>query len=290
MRADRLVATLLLLQARGRVTAAEARALFAAAGPLAMPNAVATSRPELGAALRKLVRALPPPFREGAQAAGSAVAVDHAPWATDAQVRHVPASVSALQDAVVDGLQVRICYRDRAGAATTRAVSPLGLVAKSGTWYLLAGTPTGRRTFRVDRITDVRVTGERAERPEGFDLGQAWQEVVAAVDDLRATARARAVADATALGALRWVFGTELHVGAPLSDGRVELVVTGSSPQMLARRLAGFGALVQVLEPGEVRRHLARLGHELVVAYAEGDDGRGPVGAGPDVGRAVSPP
>ena len=52
MRADTLVTTLLFLQSRGRVTAAEARTLFLVAGP---SSAVT---PEAKAALRKLVRAL----------------------------------------------------------------------------------------------------------------------------------------------------------------------------------------------------------------------------------------
>src|SRR5437868_296627 len=122
MRADRLVAILLLLQARGQVTAAEvatelevsertarrdldalgmaglpvysqpgrnggwrlagggrtdlsglnaaeARALFLVAG-------ASSTTPEVKAALRKLVRALPAEFRNSAQAAATAVVVD----------------------------------------------------------------------------------------------------------------------------------------------------------------------------------------------------------------------
>ena len=51
------------------LTAAEARALFLVAG-------TASSTPEVKAALRKLVRALPEPFRTGAEAASNAVVVD----------------------------------------------------------------------------------------------------------------------------------------------------------------------------------------------------------------------
>src|SRR5918996_4848972 len=127
MRADRLVAALLVLQARGRVTAAElaaelevsvktarrdlealaiagipvyaqvgrgggwsllggartdlsgltaeeVRALFLVAGP------ASAATPEVKAALRKLVRALPEPFRDSAEAASTAVLVDPNGW------------------------------------------------------------------------------------------------------------------------------------------------------------------------------------------------------------------
>ena len=127
MRADRLVAALLVLQARGRVTASElaeeleisertarrdlealamagipvysqagkgggwsllggartdlsgltadeARTLFLIAGP----SSAAT--PQMKAALRKLVQALPESFRAGAEAAAAAVVIDPATW------------------------------------------------------------------------------------------------------------------------------------------------------------------------------------------------------------------
>lgn len=56
------------------LTAAEARTLFTVAGP------AAAASPELKAALRKLVRALPAPFRQGAEAAVAAVVVDPGAW------------------------------------------------------------------------------------------------------------------------------------------------------------------------------------------------------------------
>ncbi len=130
MRADRLVALLLLLQRRGQLTAAEAarelevsertvrrdldalsvagvpvysvrgrhggwrlagggrtdlsglsehevRTLFLLAGP------TATSTPELRAALRKLVRVLPEPFRSTAEAAAGSVVIDRMGWDRD---------------------------------------------------------------------------------------------------------------------------------------------------------------------------------------------------------------
>src|SRR6476620_2961477 len=56
------------------LTADEARALFLVAGP----SSAAT--PEVRAALRKLVRALPESFRDAAQAASGAIVVDPHGW------------------------------------------------------------------------------------------------------------------------------------------------------------------------------------------------------------------
>lgn len=315
MRADRLVATLLLLQSRGRVTAAEvatelevsertarrdldalgmagipvyasrgrgggwellggartdlsgltaaeARTLFAVAGPSAAAS------PELKAALRKLVRALPAPFRSTAEAAAASIVVDPGSWGSTARPSRTPAQLDALQRATVDGEQVRLGYTGRDGVTSTRTVHPLGLIAKGGTWYLLAATPEGQRTFRVSRVSSVERTGEPARRPVGFDLAQAWAQVVEVVDELRTPAKVRVTVEPAMVDVLRWVFDKEVTLGSARPDGRVEVVVAGSSVDLIARRLAGFGAAVLVLDPPQAREHLAAIGRELVATYA----------------------
>ncbi|MDQ1384347.1 MAG: hypothetical protein QOG65_1726, partial [Actinomycetota bacterium] len=241
MRADRLVAVLMLLQTRGRVTAgevaaeleisertarrdldalamaglpvysqpgrnggwellggartdlsglnaAEARALFLVAGP-------SPASPELKAALRKLVRALPEPFRADAQAASTAVVVDPNEWGRATPTRPPPEHLEALQRAVIEGEQVELAYVARDRTATTRVIHPLGLAAKGSVWYLVAHTDAGLRTFRVDRVTAVAGTGDEVVRPEGFDLADAWRLISAEVDQLRAPVRVRAAAE-----------------------------------------------------------------------------------------------
>ena len=62
-----------------------------------------------------------------------------------------------------------------------------------------------------------------------------------------------------------------MRIGAAGPDGRVELHLRGHSPRALAAELAGFGALVEVVEPDDVRQHLAEIGAELTEIYARGD-------------------
>lgn len=315
MRADRLVATLLLLQARKRVTAAEvaaeleisvrtarrdlealsaagipvyaqagrgggwelvggartdlsgltadeARTLFMVAGP----EAAAT--PELKAALRKLVRALPEPFRAGAEQAANAVVVDPDGWGRTRRAKRPPL-LDALQAAVADGEQVELGYADRTGALSTRVVSPLGLAQKGTVWYLVAHTEAGQRTFRVGRVTDVRRTGVPAVRPDGFDLSEAWAQIVANVDELRSPHRLDVAAEPEALHVLRWMFDRQLHVGDELPDGRIAATIGCQSADRCASEIAGLGARVEVLGPPEARAHLARLAKDLATIYAE---------------------
>jgi predicted DNA-binding transcriptional regulator YafY len=329
VRADRLVATLLLLQARGRVTAAEvaeeleisvrtarrdlealsmagipvysqagkgggwrliggartdlsgltaaeARTLFMVAGP----SAAAT--PEVKAALRKLSQALPETFRADAEAAASAIIIDPSSW--DHTPPPPPPHLDVLQQAVVDGLQVRLGYSDRQRAITERTVHPLGLVAKGNIWYLIGDTEAGLRTFRVGRVRSVDVTDEPVVRPEGFDLAEAWQAVVEKMEEQRATYRAVVRSRRFALPWLRATFGTRAAVVDPVdsiagrpSDGRPDDWLTvelrGYAARGMAGDLAGFGDYIEVVEPQEVRDELARVGADLVERYGRGVSG-----------------
>jgi predicted DNA-binding transcriptional regulator YafY len=313
MRADRLVATVLILQARGRVSAAqlaaelevsvktarrdlealavagvpvyaqpgrnggwsllggartdlsgltadEARTLFLLAGPSAR------LAPEAKTALRKLVRALPEPFRAEAAAAASAVVIDPARWGRSTPAP--PPAVDILQTAVIDGVRVRLTYADRMGRGSDRVVDPLGIVQKGHLWYLVAGTPTGTRVFRVDRVRDVERTAEAVVRPDGFDLDAAWQEARTRTEIRRRREAATVHAPSGRLPGLRDQFGDDLTVVRPLDGDRLELEIRASTVESLANELAGWGADLDVVAPAAVRERLATLGAELVRRYA----------------------
>lgn len=314
MRADRLVAILLLLQQRGQVTAAEvaaelevsertarrdldalgvaglpvysqqgrnggwrlagggrtdlsgltaaeARALFLVAGPSS------ATTPELRAALRKLVRALPEPFRDAAESASSAIVVDRTGWDEGRPVRSPPAHLDAAQQVVVEAQQVRLGYVARSREASTRVVEPLGLAAKGDVWYLVGDTQQGLRTFRVDRITSIQPTGLPVTRPVDFDLVQAWQMISHEVDRIRTPIVATALVDPASLTLCRWVVGARLRIGPPTADGRIEVQVRGHNLDSLAGELAGLGHALEVITPDELRQQLALLGAALVDRY-----------------------
>jgi predicted DNA-binding transcriptional regulator YafY len=244
------------------LTAAEARALFLVAGP------ASAATPEVKAALRKLVRALPEPFRPDAEAASTAVVVDPGGWDRPTRPRRSPPLLDAAQRAVVEGQQVTLGYTARDGSSTTRVVHPLGLAAKGSSWYLVASTDAGLRTFRVDRMTSVEPTGQPVVRPPGFDLGEAWRLITDEVDKRRAPVVARALVQPDWTWVCRSILGSRVRIGPTTADGRVEVELRGHSPRSLAAEVAGLGAVLEVLDPPEVRRHLADVAAELAGLYA----------------------
>jgi predicted DNA-binding transcriptional regulator YafY len=168
---------------------------------------------------------------------------------------------------VVDGCQAVLDYVAGDGATTRRVVHPLGLALKGSTWYLVAGTDNGQRTFRVDRMRSVEVMVDPVERPEGFDLADAWAKVVADIDERRAPVRARALTGKGDLSFLRYVFGKRVLIGASGPDERVEVELRGASARVLAAEIAGFGGSLEVTEPLQVRECLARIASELSELY-----------------------
>jgi predicted DNA-binding transcriptional regulator YafY len=291
MRADRLVAILLLMQARGRVTAGQVAAelevsvatarrdleALSAAGVPVYPQAgrgggwslvggartdltgltagearalFLRSGPDLRSAMRKLAGALPETFR----AAADSVHVDAARWG--AHEEPADPTVDLLSDAVVRGRQVRFRYREE-----ERLVAPWGLVDKDGTWYLIAGTPAGRRTFRVDRMSGAQLTELAFERPAELSLADAWQETVEAMERSRGSVAATVTCEDSLLPVLRRYFGRHLHEGA---DG---LRVTAHTTTALAEQLAGWVGSVEVTGPPDVVDALAEIGRRLVERY-----------------------
>ncbi len=314
MRADRLVAILMLLQTRGQVTAAEVavelevsertarrdldalgmagvpvyskqgrgggyqlvggartdlsglnanetRALFLVAG-------AASATPEVKAALRKLVRALPETFRDEAEAASSAIVVDPTAWGHASAIKPPPPHLDVLQQAVISGEQVRLGYVARDRSPSTRVVHPLGLAAKGQVWYLIADTEAGQRTFRIDRVTSVEGTGEPVVRPKGFDLARSWALVRDEINSRHVSCWARGTAAPEVVPMLRMALANRVRIGPAGNDGRVEIEAGGASALSLAVEIAGFGHRIELTEPAEVCAHLVRIGRELADLYS----------------------
>jgi predicted DNA-binding transcriptional regulator YafY len=115
--------------------------------------------PELAAsarsALDKITHALPESRRKEIEAAPLYAPGFHVPAATFAHL-------DPVRKAIVKSHKLELAYRDVKGAATARVVHPLGLYFWGTQWTLVAWCEAriDFRTFRLDRISSVRQTGE----------------------------------------------------------------------------------------------------------------------------------
>ncbi|WP_127496450.1 helix-turn-helix transcriptional regulator [Paenibacillus glycanilyticus] len=129
----------------------------------------------LRSALLKLMQALPEQSREDAVWIRQRIHIDPDSWQQEEKA--LP-HFAAVQESIMQHYAVKISYRSRDGAEKSPAVKPYGLVAKAGIWFLVGESNQGMQAYRLSRIQDLTVTGERFERPESFDLQAFWKEWV----------------------------------------------------------------------------------------------------------------
>jgi len=246
------------------LTYVEARALLLAP-PARMLADLGLERAS-GAALVKLIAALPVSMRRDARHLRDRIHIDAAGWrrGTDA----VP-YLAVLQEAVWQDRQVLLRYRREGREPTERIVDPLGLVAKGNLWYLVAAIAGEPRSYRVSRVENVTLLDTPSARPAGFDLAAYWHASSAAfVADLpryRCTVRI-APDEASHL----WIPGSYAQierVGAPEADGWLTVDLTMQSEAEACRYALGFGAAMEVLAPPALRERVQRTANEIVNAY-----------------------
>lgn len=234
----------------------EATAVAVALGASAGGAVRGIEEPAL-AALAKLDRLLPPRLRHRVGALRSATVLLSPPVdAVDADV------LVTLAQACGGNERVTVRYDDREGRSSERRVEPYRLVATGRRWYLLAFDLDRRdwRTFRVDRMGDVRATGHR------FVPDPARPDPVATVAAAITTAPYRHQATVSFPGTTPAELArripptvgvvTEAHDGAVLTTG-------GDDLDALVGHLVAIGLAFRVESPDELQRHLRTVATRL---------------------------
>jgi predicted DNA-binding transcriptional regulator YafY len=164
-------------------------------------------------------------------------------------------------------------YRTRYGAEAERRVEPHRLVATERLWYLVAHDldRADWRTFRVDRMADVRLTGHTFVPRPLDDPARLVAESIA-VAPYRYQARVRVRAPAGEVGSrvapsVAVITPEGPEAGGP--TGACILELGAESLDWIAGYLVELGLDFEVLEPPELRDHLAQLGLRLVGAHQD---------------------
>ncbi|MFD3423038.1 helix-turn-helix transcriptional regulator [Streptomyces decoyicus] len=247
------------------LTTDEARALFVLASQSAH-SALGLDH-ALGSALRKVMAALPAPHRPVAELTRRRILVEPDRWHA---APRPDADLEALYAAVLSDRRLRVRYRHSGQTALrTYTVDPYGLVAKAGTWYLVADHKGKPRLLRTDRLSRVSVLEAEARRRSGVELTHVWHDLRREVEDrsigVRVTVRLRR----ERLDMVTRIAGS-YFTAPPVPEAhtdkwlRVEVVY----PVVEAvRHLMQFGTDIQVVSPPEARTEMARAIAELAGLY-----------------------
>ncbi len=319
MRADRLLSTLLLLQANGKMTVRQLarrlevshrtayrdlEALSAAGVPvlalrgsrggwqldeqwrtqvpglddaelraflMAQPRVIGDAPLAAAAerALDKLMAAMPVPLRARAAFIRQRLYVDTSGW------RGVAENLSFLpivQDAVSRDRKLVIEYRKPDHQLAERTVDPLGVVAKGMTWYLVANTAEGFRTFRVSRIEKATMLEIATERPPDFDLAIYWKSSTEKFRESRPrysiTVRLepRAAEDF-----MNWRMAKVVSRDVADAEGWITLRAEFDDEEHACFVVQGLGGRAEVLEPAALRKRVFASASAVIARVPRGE-------------------
>jgi len=227
---------------------------------MAQPQVVGDERLVRAAdrALAKLTAALPVSLREKAASIRQRLHVDTTRWygATE-NLSMLP----VVQDAVSRDRKLKIIYASPGSEPRERTIDPLGLVAKGSTWYLVADTPRGLRTYRVSRIEKAAMLDQPCERPADFDLAAYWKTSTAQFRERpRYCARLR-MAPRTAETMKTWgCFSRAEDVkdeNNPDPKGWVTIHAQFEDEDQACFVVLGLGSRAEVIEPAALRERVA---------------------------------
>jgi predicted DNA-binding transcriptional regulator YafY len=209
----------------------------------------------------KLLAAVPTALREVAMRAEERFLLDPSGWAHARQrdQRHL----QTIARAVWQDRQLRLAHE----RGMPRTVHPLGLVHKTGTWYLVAAHRQQPLVFRIDRVTSASLLDAGVERPPDFALAAFWErweaEYAASLPTFVAMVRLgpRAQRYRDALGAAS---PRSAQAAEPDSDGWTEQELVFDRLEVAASALLALGPDVEVLEPPALRAEMATIARAIL--------------------------
>jgi predicted DNA-binding transcriptional regulator YafY len=153
-----------------------------------------------------------------------------------------------LFQAVSERRRVRFKYK-----GDERRVAPYGIGHRRGHWYLVGGTRSGERMYRVDRMESIRVEGDANafERPVGFKIKASLESMpweAGSDDAVPAVIRFNAE--------IAWWAAKQLGAGSARTtdDGGLEVTVSVANREAFIGWVLSFGEGAEVVEPEELRQ------------------------------------
>lgn len=248
------------------LSAQEADALFLSG--LSGPAAALGLGAVMAAAQLKIIAALPVELRSAAERMRARFHLDAPGWF------HAPEQPEPLQQiatAVWDERLIDIRYRSWK-AEKQRRVAPLGIVLKSGAWYMVGLVQGDARTYRISRIREFTVLDDRFERPANFDLESYWSDATRRLEAELHSGRARIRLSPVGMKMLEPLTSpfarAGMDIGEPDSEGyRIVTLPVGTSTWHASSEILRFGADAEVLDPPELRMKMREIAEVLQQRY-----------------------
>ncbi|WP_266159971.1 helix-turn-helix transcriptional regulator [Dyella silvatica] len=211
---------------------------------------LAEAAPAVESAQAKLSRVMPEKLRRQTQAIGETVKVDLA------DATHTPGSNAALitlTTAAQSQQRVFMSYDSGQHQHTQREFDPYGLAFRAGAWYTVGMCHLRKdlRSFRLDRIAEIKLLERHFERPQGFDP---LQQLVFSLANIPRSHRIEVLLR-TDLKTARRAFSLAFGLFEHTADG-VLLRSSADDLNWFARQLAALSFDFVVHYPAQLRDEL----------------------------------
>ncbi|MEO0416089.1 MAG: WYL domain-containing protein, partial [Verrucomicrobiota bacterium] len=169
--------------------------------------------------------------------------------------------IRRLTDALLECREVEFQYKKlRANSAELRKVRPYHLTEIDGAWYIIGYDldRKARRTFNVQRITNLGVTSRRFPRPADLNLEShlsgsfgVWSGTKKEGEEFEVKIKFTDFA-ARIVSERRWHPSQELEI-IDEHGNEIELTMRLTALEDVSRWVMGFGPMAEVLGPPEFR-------------------------------------
>lgn len=224
---------------------------------------------ELKAAMRKLSAALPSTSRENEARTRQRIHLDAAWWfEPEEPVPHL----HTIQQALFQERKLHLNWREFR-TSVEQTFEPYGLVAKSNTWYLVAGGLDHIRVIRVSKISTAQMLTENFEYPLDFNLPAFWKSWCADFKKDRRIFSVTARVFPELIEHLPRIFGEHTEqilrqAGNPDEHGCVNLTLPFESFEAARARILSLGRAIEVLEPLALRMSVIDFARQISDLYA----------------------
>jgi predicted DNA-binding transcriptional regulator YafY len=205
----------------------------------------------IASAQAKLERVLPQPLQRRVRAVDESVTLELSRVASPTE----NAAFATIAEAAQARRRLHMDYRSGKGEASERDFDPYGLLLRGGQWYAAGACHLrgGLRSFRLDRVTHVRMLDTGFERPPGFDVARHLSHSIASIPRRHAITLLLRCDLATALEHLQETLG----LFEPCARG---VILRGSADDLgwFARQLARLPFAFEVQAPAALRTALRR--------------------------------
>jgi predicted DNA-binding transcriptional regulator YafY len=220
---------------------------------------------DLKAAMLKLSASLPTVSRADETRTRQRIHLDASWWFEHEEpIPHL----QTIQQALFQQKKLHLTWRDFK-TNVEQTLAPFGLVAKSNTWYLVAGGADHIRVLRVSKILEAQMLEETFEYPEDFHLPTFWKNWCEDFKKKQFVFSATVKISPELMEQLPRFFGEHTasiltQAGAPDQSGRVTLTLPFDSFESARARLLSWGSAVEALEPLSLRMSVLDFAQQII--------------------------